>query len=157
MEIHACLGKFVGTLLPCGETAISCGQEKGTKFKIRETRKNRSTYEETELEPMDFLSENRLTECAMQAPESMMNSEENHDELLSAVLTLPETLRQPMYLYYYEDFNTLEIAEVLQIEPENVRNRMSRARKKLKMMLGKKLGAIRDGRVRARKAPHPSP
>ncbi|MGG4340483.1 RNA polymerase sigma factor [Paenibacillus lautus] len=106
---------------------------------------------------MNFLSENRLSECVVQAPESTINSEENHDELLSAVLTLPETLRQPMYLYYYEDFNTLEIAEVLQIEPENVRNRMSRARKKLKMMLGKKFGAIRDGRERARKVPHPSP
>ncbi|SEL56667.1 RNA polymerase sigma factor, sigma-70 family [Paenibacillus sp. cl141a] len=106
---------------------------------------------------MDLLAENRLSECAVQVPESIMYSKENHDELLSAVLRLPETLRQPMYLYYYEDFNTLEIAEVLQIEPENVRNRMSRARKKLKMMLGKKLGAIRDGRERARKVAHSSP
>lgn len=106
---------------------------------------------------MDLLAENRLSEGSVQVPESIMYSEENHDELLSAVLMLPETLRQPMYLYYYEDFNTLEIAEVLQIEPENVRNRMSRARKKLKMMLGKKLGAIRDGRERARKAAHSSP
>lgn len=107
---------------------------------------------------MDFLAENRLRECTVQVPESIINSEENHDELLSAVLMLPEKLRQPMYLYYYEDFNTLEIAEVLQIKPENVRNRMSRARKKLKMMLGKKLGAIiRDGRERARKAAHSSP
>ncbi|GIO98984.1 hypothetical protein J14TS5_40700 [Paenibacillus lautus] len=106
---------------------------------------------------MDFLSENRLSEGAMQAPESMMNSEGPGDPLLSAVLTLPETLRQPMYLYYFENFNTLEIAEVLQIEPENVRNRMSRARKKLKMMLGKKLGTIRDGREKARKAAHPFP
>lgn len=103
---------------------------------------------------MDLLAENRLSECTVQVPESIMN---NHDELLSAVLMLPETLRQPMYLYYYEDFNTLEIAEVLQIEPENVRNRMSRARKKLNMMLGKKLGAIRDGRERGRKAAHSSP
>ncbi|MGG3309530.1 sigma-70 family RNA polymerase sigma factor [Paenibacillus lautus] len=147
----------MGTHLLEEETTNTTGHEKGPKLKLRGTRKNRSTYEETELEPMDFLSENRLSECAMEAPESMMNSEENHDELLSAVLTLPETLRQPMYLYYYEDFNTLEIAEVLQIEPENVRNRMSRARKKLKMMLGKKLGAIRDGRERARKDAHPSP
>lgn len=106
---------------------------------------------------MDLLAENRLSECAVQVPESIMHSEENPDELLSAVLMLPENLRQPMYLYYYEDFNTLEIAEVLQIEPENVRNRMSRARKRLKMMLGKKLGAIRDGRERARKAAHSSP
>lgn len=64
------------------------------------------------------------------------NRKEKGEALLSAVLSLPETLREPMYLYYYEHFNTLEIAEVLQIEPENVRNRMSRARKKLKKQLG---------------------
>lgn len=107
---------------------------------------------------MDFLSMDRLSECTMQTPPEVdIGSEDPSDALLSAVLTLPETLRQPMYLYYYEQFNTLEIAEVLQIEPVNVRNRMSRARKKLEMMLGKKLGALRDGRARARKAPHPSP
>jgi len=100
---------------------------------------------------VDFLSVDRLNENTVQAPpESVMRSEDQDDALLSAVLTLPETLRQPMYLYYFEHFNTLEIAEVLQIEPENVRNRMSRARKKLKMMLGKKLEAIRDGRERSR-------
>ncbi|WP_082112195.1 sigma factor-like helix-turn-helix DNA-binding protein [Paenibacillus sp. DMB20] len=64
------------------------------------------------------------------------NRKEKGEALLSAVLSLPETLREPMYLYYYEHFNTLEIAEVLLIEPENVRNRMSRARKKLKKQLG---------------------
>lgn len=102
---------------------------------------------------MDFLSVDRLSEDTVQAPpESVMKSEDQDDALLSAVLTLPETLRQPMYLYYFEHFNTLEIAEVLQIEPENVRNRMSRARKKLKMMLGKKLEAIRDGRESSRAA-----
>ncbi|MEC0203995.1 sigma factor-like helix-turn-helix DNA-binding protein [Paenibacillus lautus] len=69
------------------------------------------------------------------------NREENRDELLSAVLTLPETLRQPMYLYYYEDFNTLEIAEVLQMEAENVRNRLSRAHKKLKGDAGGEAGS----------------
>ncbi|ANA80399.1 RNA polymerase subunit sigma-70 [Paenibacillus glucanolyticus] len=110
-----------------------------------------------ELISMDFLSRDRLSECTMQTPlELAIGSEDPGDALLSAVLALPETLRQPMYLYYYEKFNTLEIAEVLQIEPVNVRNRMSRARKKLNIMLGKKVGALRDGRTRVRKASPPS-
>ncbi|GAE09339.1 RNA polymerase sigma factor [Paenibacillus sp. JCM 10914] len=55
-----------------------------------------------------------------------------------------------MYLYYYEKFNTNEIAEVLQIEPVNVRNRMSRARKKIEAILGKKPKGLGDGRARTR-------
>ncbi|WP_246246111.1 sigma factor-like helix-turn-helix DNA-binding protein [Paenibacillus lemnae] len=66
--------------------------------------------------------------------------------MLSAILSLQETLSQPMYLYYYEGFSTQEIAKVLQIQVSNVRNRMCRARKKVKLMLGENMGTLADGR-----------
>ncbi|QCT01822.1 hypothetical protein E6C60_1104 [Paenibacillus algicola] len=73
-----------------------------------------------------------------------LNAQE--DDVLSAILSLPPTMSQPMYLYYYEGFSTQDIAKVLQIPIVNVRNRMSRARKKIMQRLGAQHGGFVDGR-----------
>ena len=56
-------------------------------------------------------------------------------ELLSAINTLPEQYRQIIYLYYYEEYNSNEIAEILKLSPDNVRQILSRARKQIKAIL----------------------
>ena len=44
--------------------------------------------------------------------------------------------RLPLYLFYYEGYNTKEIADILKISEMTVRTRLSRGRKKLKKILG---------------------
>ena len=56
-------------------------------------------------------------------------------ELFQAVMSLPEQQRLPLYLYYYEDYSTKEIAALLGISEAHVRTRLSRARNKLKEVL----------------------
>ena len=58
------------------------------------------------------------------------------DETLDAVMALPEDYKLPVYLYYYEGYQTAEIAEMLRVAPATVRSRLSRARQKLKLTLG---------------------
>ncbi len=61
------------------------------------------------------------------------------NEVLDAALrSLRPYLRVVIHLYYYENMSTEEIAQALQIKPGTVRDRLHRARKKLKyeMMQG---------------------
>lgn len=44
--------------------------------------------------------------------------------------------RLSLYLFYYEEYSTKEIAEILKISEMSVRTRLSRGRKKLKKLLG---------------------
>jgi len=56
-------------------------------------------------------------------------------ELFQAVMSLPEQQRLPLYLYYYEDYSTKELAALLGLSEAHVRTRLSRARSKLKEVL----------------------
>jgi len=53
-------------------------------------------------------------------------------ELFSEVMALPEQHRIVLYLYYYEDYGSKEIAALLGLTENHVRTRLSRARNKLK-------------------------
>lgn len=58
-----------------------------------------------------------------------------HSELFSTVMTMPEKYRAILYLFYYEEYSTEEIAGLLKIPAATVRTRLARARKKLKKIL----------------------
>ena len=58
------------------------------------------------------------------------------DGTLAALLTLPEKDRMVLYLYYYEGYAVKEIAKLLSWQEPTVRSRLSRARGKLKSLLG---------------------
>ena len=58
------------------------------------------------------------------------------DETLSALLTLPEKDRLVLYLYYYEGYAVKEIAMMLSMRPGTVRSRLTRAREKLRSLIG---------------------
>ena len=60
---------------------------------------------------------------------------EKDSELFSALAQLPQEYRQIVHLYYFEDYSTKEIAKLMNISDENVRTRLSRARKMLKQVL----------------------
>ena len=59
---------------------------------------------------------------------------------------LPESLRAVLVLFDVLEFSQKEIAEILDITPENVKVRLHRARKKLKVILEQKCNFERDER-----------
>ena len=56
--------------------------------------------------------------------------------LYKTVLSLPEKYRVVLYLYYYEELTTAQIAQVLNVKQSAVTTRLSRARGLLKNKLG---------------------
>ena len=56
--------------------------------------------------------------------------------LYNTVLSLPEKYRTVLYLFYYEEFSTAEIAHTLGLGQSAVTTRLSRARALLKKELG---------------------
>ena len=63
-----------------------------------------------------------------------MTSEDSNN-LLNAVMRLPQKYRIVIHLFYYEDYSVKEIADILKISPDNVKTRLARGRKQLKIML----------------------
>lgn len=59
----------------------------------------------------------------------------DYSDLYLAVSALKEELKLPVVLYYAEDFNIKEIAQILDISEGAVTKRLARARAKLKMQL----------------------
>lgn len=57
------------------------------------------------------------------------------DAVYPLILRLPSAMAQVITLYYYENYDTAEIARVLRIPSATVRARLSRARKQLRAML----------------------
>lgn len=74
--------------------------------------------------PLDALAEQALPE------------EEDHSEVLQAVLRLPEKYRQVIYLHYYEGYTAPQIGELLHKNVNSVYTLMNRAKKLLKEALG---------------------
>lgn len=58
------------------------------------------------------------------------------DETLEVVLGLPEKYKTAIYLYYYEGYNSAEIAEILKQPQSTIRNYLHRGRNILKDKLG---------------------
>ena len=69
------------------------------------------------------------------APEIPVPEEEDHSEVLTAVLNLPPKLKDVVWLYYFEEHSTDEIAKMLRTPPSTIRNRMRDARILLKKIL----------------------
>ncbi len=56
----------------------------------------------------------------------------SEDRMLSVILSLPVKYKEVVYLYYYEGYQTNEIAKMLHCSDSTVRNRLARARKYLR-------------------------
>ena len=68
----------------------------------------------------------------MKSTEQLFHAQLEKSELISKMLTLPVQSREILYLYYFEEFTTREIAALLKLTEGNVRTRLSRARTQLK-------------------------
>ena len=58
------------------------------------------------------------------------------NDVLEAVMALPENYREAVYLYYYECYSVREIASLLGRSESAVNAHLSRGRQKLRMTLG---------------------
>jgi len=69
--------------------------------------------------------------------ETLVNevSFEADDKVWQAVMSLPQKYRIVIYLFYYEEYSTSEIAETLKLKEANVRKQLQRARERLKTIL----------------------
>ena len=74
----------------------------------------------------------RLTEPLS---EEIAFQDEGQSEVFQAVMELGELERAAVYLYYYEGYDTGEIARILKISRTAVTTRLSRARRHLKEKL----------------------
>ena len=63
-------------------------------------------------------------------------------ELVDLIYTMPETYRDPMYMFYVHKYTVNEIANLLGISNAAVRKRLERARLMLKGMIGESHGNI---------------
>lgn len=71
------------------------------------------------------------------AAETSTQEYEGPGETLTAVMTLPQELRIPIHLYYYEDLSIAQVAQVMGKSEGAVKTRLSRARGKLRELLRK--------------------
>lgn len=58
------------------------------------------------------------------------------DDTLKAVMALPDKYKTVVYLYYYEGYTSVEIAEILRKSQSTIRNYLHEARKVLREQLG---------------------
>lgn len=79
---------------------------------------------------------NRKTVSISDYEETLKAEDNGHDDVLEAVMKLPEKYKDIVYLYYYEGYKTEELAKMLKRPVSTVRNQLRDAREKLKGMLG---------------------
>ncbi len=68
---------------------------------------------------------------------------DSDEQVLNAVLRLKRPYREVIHLYYYEGYDTKEIAKMLSIPPATVRSRLARARDAIEKTL--KGGNVYEG------------
>ena len=68
-------------------------------------------------------------------PDKEVQTNENDEELTTAVTKLPIKLREVILLYYYQGLKVNEIADALGISQSSVSGRLKRGREKLKCIL----------------------
>lgn len=68
-------------------------------------------------------------------PQLQVSMTQEESELYLAVLQIPQKYRIVLYLYYYEEYKTAEIAKLLQVAPSTVTTRLQRGRACLKKTL----------------------
>lgn len=94
------------------------------------------------LEEMNDKGESGSSMKTCGAADKEAEKRADYAELYRAVNSLKEELRLPVILYYIEDFNIREIAQILDITEGAVQKRLARARGKLRMNLQESEAAI---------------
>ena len=67
--------------------------------------------------------------------EVMVEAQTEYSEVADAILALPDKYKEVVYLYYYDELTTDEIARLLSLSPSTVRSQLLRARKLMRNIL----------------------
>lgn len=70
-------------------------------------------------------------------PEDAVLRIAQNEELMAAVMQLPDAYREAIVLYYYQELSTVEIAEITGVSDNTIKTRLFRARAMLKGHLTK--------------------
>ena len=81
-----------------------------------------------------FWNKNRCSDEELEKL-SGYDSYSTDSDVLKAVMSLPQKYRVTVYMYYYEDYSTPEIAQIMKKSDTTVRSLLHRARGKLKEIL----------------------
>ena len=84
----------------------------------------------------DALKRSWRTELFLEDVDPAESPQTDHTDVLEAVLALPRDYKTVVYMYYYEEYSTAQIAAYLRLPQATVRSKLARARKRLKRMLG---------------------
>lgn len=76
------------------------------------------------------------TVCLEELAEETIDMEQEHREVLEAVLSLPAKYKNAVYLHYYEGYTAAEIAAIVKSKENTVYSLLSRGRSMLKKKLG---------------------
>ena len=63
--------------------------------------------------------------------------DESEIDMVYYLKLIPEKYRRVLYLYYYEEYKTMEIADICAMKESTVRSLLKRGRQKLKEILEK--------------------
>ncbi|MFL0247028.1 RNA polymerase sigma factor [Candidatus Clostridium stratigraminis] len=72
-------------------------------------------------------------------PEDSFLENELHDEIMSYINKIPEVQKITIILFYYNDLTIKEIASAMKCSEGTVKARLSRGRKKLKILIDEKI------------------
>lgn len=72
-------------------------------------------------------------------PSEIVINKESVNRIVAAIISLKPIYRDVMLLRYSHEYSSLEIAELLNLPPETVRKRLTRAKNKLFTALGREL------------------
>jgi RNA polymerase sigma-70 factor, ECF subfamily len=107
---------------------------------VRDRYRWRSRHPQVSLEAENEQSGASLKDCLRASelsPDQSLQTEERASAVRQAVAALPEELRQPLILAFYQDLPQAEIADILKCSVKAVETRIYRARQQLRLSLGK--------------------
>lgn len=106
-------------------------------FRIWKNKKRKFAWRRRIAGMQDYLDDERQEYLPDESPtsEERVLEEERNRLVWKAVYELPEKLKTVILLFYMEDLNTSQIAEVLKVSPGTVKSRLYHARQQLKKKL----------------------
>lgn len=132
--------KLCFTYMKSASDAEDCAEDVFVKVLTGEITFNDEVHERNWLTVAAInLCKDRLKRCKRKAvmpiddePELAAPEQEDRSDVPEAVRSLPVKYKDVIWLYYYEGYQTDEIAEILGRPPSTIRNQMRDARKLLK-------------------------
>ncbi|MDO4321711.1 MAG: sigma-70 family RNA polymerase sigma factor [Lachnospiraceae bacterium] len=81
---------------------------------------------------MTMRREKRIVSIEDYPPEEKTAEREDYSDLYQAIIRLPQDIRICVTLYYMEGYSVKEIAALLEVTESTVKNRLARARRRLR-------------------------